>query len=104
MAGRALRLHHDLAIPFQAEPYQAVEDRVYGFLSGALAVGVLDPQAIDAAVMTGEQPVEQRGPGRSEEHTSELQSLMRISYAVFCSKKNTQHSRPPNSTSNTQHQ
>src|SRR3546814_4832899 len=26
---------------------------------------------------------------RSEEHTSELQSLMRISYAVFCSKKKT---------------
>src|SRR3546814_3320088 len=25
-----------------------------------------------------------RDPGRSEEHTSELQSLMRISYAVFC--------------------
>src|SRR3546814_2641789 len=25
--------------------------------------------------------------GRSEEHTSELQSLMRISYAVFCLKK-----------------
>src|SRR3546814_5349334 len=25
-----------------------------------------------------------RGKGRSEEHTSELQSLMRISYAVFC--------------------
>src|SRR3546814_1429466 len=30
--------------------------------------------------------------GRSEEHTSELQSLMRISYAVFClKKKNTQN-------------
>src|SRR3546814_2099167 len=27
-------------------------------------------------------------PSRSEEHTSELQSLMRISYAVFCLKKN----------------
>src|SRR3546814_10060381 len=26
-------------------------------------------------------------PGRSEEHTSELQSLMRLSYAVFCLKK-----------------
>src|SRR3546814_10295376 len=26
-------------------------------------------------------------PNRSEEHTSELQSLMRISYAVFCLKK-----------------
>src|SRR3546814_5470163 len=29
-----------------------------------------------------------RLPGRSEEHTSELQSLMRISYAVFCLKTN----------------
>src|SRR3546814_9956730 len=28
---------------------------------------------------------------RSEEHTSELQSLMRISYAVFCLKKKTPH-------------
>src|SRR3546814_6552531 len=32
---------------------------------------------------------------RSEEHTSELQSLMRISYAVFClKKKNTHNTRP----------
>src|SRR3546814_7166932 len=30
-------------------------------------------------------------PARSEEHTSELQSLMRISYAVFCLKKKKQH-------------
>src|SRR3546814_3879738 len=30
-----------------------------------------------------------RPTGRSEEHTSELQSLMRISYAVFCLKKKT---------------
>src|SRR3546814_5477099 len=29
--------------------------------------------------------------GRSEEHTSELQSLMRISYAVFCLTKKTDH-------------
>src|SRR3546814_4511345 len=29
------------------------------------------------------------GGGRTEEHTSELQSLMRISYAVFCLKKKT---------------
>src|SRR3546814_10735975 len=38
-------------------------------------------------------------PARSEEHTSELQSLMRISYAVFCLKKkkdiiSDKHSRP----------
>src|SRR3546814_7623559 len=31
--------------------------------------------------------------GRSEEHTSELQTLMRISYAVFCLKKKIQHTR-----------
>src|SRR3546814_4075666 len=31
--------------------------------------------------------VEPAGTARSEEHTSELQSLMRISYAVFCLKK-----------------
>src|SRR3546814_7293787 len=40
--------------------------------------------------------------GRSEEHTSELQSLMRSSYAVFCLKKKNksnpdQHSRPTTS-------
>src|SRR3546814_5934427 len=34
------------------------------------------------------EPVSERHVGsRSEEHTSELQSLMRISYAVFCLKK-----------------
>src|SRR3546814_2627721 len=32
---------------------------------------------------------------RSEEHTSELQSLMRISYAVFCLKKKTQRHTTP---------
>src|SRR3546814_9694178 len=37
------------------------------------------------------QPCRQRTCSRSEEHTSELQSLMRSSYAVFClKKKNTQ--------------
>src|SRR3546814_10430575 len=34
--------------------------------------------------------------GRSEEHTSELQSLMRISYAVFCLKKKKKDSNYPN--------
>src|SRR3546814_2150621 len=37
----------------------------------------------------GERRGAQRGP-RSEEHTSELQSLMRSSYAVFCLKNKTQ--------------
>src|SRR3546814_6193103 len=34
-----------------------------------------------------------RGRSRSEEHTSELQSLMRISYAVFCLKKKKKNNR-----------
>src|SRR3546814_19201877 len=41
-------------------------------------------------------PVEHPGQARSEEHTSELQSLMRISYAVFCLKKKT-NTTPPQS-------
>src|SRR3546814_1513578 len=49
------------------------------------------------------EPAPDRPTTRSEEHTSELQSLMRISYAVFCLKKKTtkkhtrkshQHDRP----------
>src|SRR3546814_3539620 len=36
------------------------------------------------------------GAERSEEHTSELQSLMRISYAVFCLKKKTTKARENN--------
>src|SRR3546814_4141736 len=38
---------------------------------------------------------------RSEEHTSELQSLMRISYAVFCLKKKKNHKLLRTSTYNT---
>src|SRR3546814_3190553 len=37
--------------------------------------------------------------GRSEEHTSELQSLMRISYAVFCLKKKKQRKQKTDTTS-----
>src|SRR3546814_8658612 len=74
----------------------------------------LDRPEIDLSVLIGSQPATQvhfglagilifietvpvRQPDidqriRSEEHTSELQSLMRISYAVFClKKKNTKH-------------
>src|SRR3546814_5203471 len=40
--------------------------------------------------------------GRSEEHTSELQSLMRISYAVFCLKKK-KNKRKQKKTTKTKH-
>src|SRR3546814_2610394 len=54
---------------------------LHGFDSGAMLLHFL-------LLRTNEKKVE-----RSEEHTSELQSLMRISYAVFClKKKNNYHS------------
>src|SRR3546814_4996142 len=39
---------------------------------------------------------------RSEEHTSELQSLMRISYAVFCLKKKKDHNKQYNTSKSIQ--
>src|SRR3546814_6134584 len=42
----------------------------------------------EGGVVTGGNSIA-LGDGRSEEHTSELQSLMRNSYAVFCLKKKT---------------
>src|SRR3546814_9376454 len=46
---------------------------------------------VDERLVTGDVDLHpgQRAGLRSEEHTSELQSLMRISYAVFCLKKKT---------------
>src|SRR3546814_4649931 len=51
---------------------------------------VVDPATGTSRVLFSEKS----GPKswRSEEHTSELQSLMRTSYAVFCLKKNIHHS------------
>src|SRR3546814_8929583 len=46
-------------------------------------------ELVDAGNLKMEQ--EPAPAGRSEEHTSELQSLMRISYAVFCLKKKKNH-------------
>src|SRR3546814_67353 len=67
--------------------------RVLGGDAGGATVGVA-AQRLDAAereheAARGVAPVRahRHGAGRSEEHPSELQSLMRISYAVFCLKK-----------------
>src|SRR3546814_10759075 len=60
---------------------------------------LVDAQIVLAAYGLTEDDVEAEylkpGP-RSEEHTSELQSLMRISYAVFCLKKKKQPTTRPN--------
>src|SRR3546814_2642122 len=55
---------------------------------GALKIGA-DARVLGATLKAGESLTYDtvQGSHRSEEHTSELQSLMRISYAVFCLKK-----------------
>src|SRR3546814_2458395 len=57
-----------------------------------LAMGHMFPsKRANAALVIGSVAI---FAGRSEEHTSELQSLMRISYAVFCLKKNKNQNTP----------
>src|SRR3546814_1892649 len=58
---------------------------LHGFMK---ATALAAKSALDAA----------RADDRSEEHTSELQSLMRISSAVFCLKKKTTHNQRNTST------
>src|SRR3546814_6098666 len=71
-------------------------EQIDQFLRLALGDGVArhyeiiveDPVAVARRMSRGMSKVrEHRLDSRSEEHTSELQSLMRISYAVFCLKK-----------------
>src|SRR3546814_4130564 len=59
---------------------------IEAFAADAIAAPGLLRQFLDAPLLAVGQ-VEFENPVRSEEHTSELQSLMRISYAVFCLKK-----------------
>src|SRR3546814_5492723 len=70
---------------------QAVRGKV--FLKDHSTNGTYVRNAADGVVFIKREMVQLSGSGaiflRSEEHTSELQSLMRISYAVFCLKKKT---------------
>src|SRR3546814_16555321 len=54
---------------------------------GAILAGLPAQRPREEAQRTGQAPGAAASDLRSEEHTSELQSLMRISYAVFCLKK-----------------
>src|SRR3546814_3794116 len=68
----------------------------FGFVGGIVAVHQqkmgIDPQSLCNSLDVVDRdvalaPLDSAEICRSEEHTSELQSLMRISYAVFCLKK-----------------
>src|SRR3546814_6364740 len=78
----AVRLTRRLPAPFQPEGRGAGSDLQKG-LSYSPAGPLRPPRFFLSSAMM-----------RSEEHTSELQSLMRISYAVFCLKKKKNKRKP----------
>src|SRR3546814_4504520 len=89
-------LHHDLLrvavdhVGIVAEEQFVLDTRVALALAALDDIDLLahvdveDRHAVDRAALVG-------ACGRSAEHTSELQSLMRSSYAVFCLKQKTKH-------------
>src|SRR3546814_8478620 len=70
-------------------------------LQRSVSIGFGQPEHALADIAQDQFRADRRDPGderfaqeaRSEEHTSELQSLMRISYAVFCLKKKNTHNK-----------
>src|SRR3546814_2311971 len=87
------RQHHDLdAGHRQARGHAAEQLRGEGTAAVQLPVTGNDPATHRATPVKRHARIADGAP-RSEEHTSELQSLMRISYAVFCLKKKTQQTQ-----------
>src|SRR3546814_4021202 len=87
------KLSVELGLPLLAK-FRAQYESTAGAAAGAAEAATpaaRQPVAASAAPEKAEprtRPAPASQPGlRSEEHTSELQSLMRISYAVFCLKK-----------------
>src|SRR3546814_4442790 len=75
---RSMRLFISGSAPLLEETFRQFQQR-----SG---LEILERYGMSETGMIASNPYD---PARSEEHTSELQSLMRISYAVFCLKKKT---------------
>src|SRR3546814_5024245 len=69
----------------------ALDPQLNAFLRVESEAALIEAEACDRELAAGKPRGPLHGlPVRSEEHTSELQSLMRISYAVFCLKKTIQ--------------
>src|SRR3546814_5021356 len=71
-------------------PWLPIRGDDWFFVLNAVSDTVFEPRTFP--IPNGVQTTAR--PGRSEEHTSELQSLMRISYAVFCLKKKNKTEEP----------
>src|SRR3546814_8822096 len=83
--GRCLAIDDQDAAKHTMFAHQVFVGGYFAFTAFAFLVAAF----VAVAALRARRQDQRRGePGRSEEHTSELQSLMRISYAVFCLKKN----------------
>src|SRR3546814_10491784 len=90
LARRVNRLGHRLpAFDLRVGPQARRRWPAESFLRNAGRLRNDQPRRGALAIIVARQIVWHES-GRSEEHTSELQSLMRISYAVFCLKKKKQ--------------
>src|SRR3546814_2256733 len=78
-------LFRSLLMAAAAAPAAAQSGGLATFETAGLSIETAAGERHDFEVEIAETPAQ-----RSEEHTSELQSLMRISYAVFCLKKKKQ--------------
>src|SRR3546814_10186651 len=88
MPGSSFILHTRAGRKISELPFGASQSPIYFCSLPALATGVTDHAGESEAVSSKNCMTTFRS--RSEEHTSELQSLMRISYAVFCLTKKKQ--------------
>src|SRR3546814_86292 len=87
-ASRAVGVASALVSDTQRDPFVAKVAEEYDVVRKSRAnKGQSELLDIEEARANAFEIDESLKPGRSEEHTSELQSLMRISYAVFCLKK-----------------
>src|SRR3546814_4758313 len=83
---RVLRLRGQSQFAQRGDVAVHAEDTIGGQQRGAVRIAAqLAQRTVGIGVRVATQAA--AGQARSEEHTSELQSLMRISYAVFCLKK-----------------
>src|SRR3546814_1397838 len=92
---RHVMRRHRLQVARLALLAAAHQAQASGFVGAQKFAAALADHVVLAVAEEGEMVV------RSEEHTSELQSLMRLSYAVFCLKKKTQTTKINNNYNKT---
>src|SRR3546814_6782725 len=84
---RPRRRRHQQAVGARVGAELHVPVERAGQIAAAKAPLLRSGRGLEAPAIQSPSPAQREREARSEEHTSELQSLMRTSYAVFCLKK-----------------